>query len=64
MPESFPRIAALKTAALFRDHLTRNSIPLDFDDQLLPPDQSPLAEVALKARAQLASRTTGSRSLP
>jgi 2,4-dienoyl-CoA reductase-like NADH-dependent reductase (Old Yellow Enzyme family) len=44
MPESFPRIAALKTAAMFREHLTRNSIPLDFDDELLPPGQSPLAQ--------------------
>ena len=44
MADSFPRIAALKTAATFREHLTRNAIPLDFDDQLLPPDQSPLAE--------------------
>src|SRR4030095_133427 len=44
MPESFPRIAALKTASTFRDHLTRNGIPLDFDDQLLPPEQSPLAQ--------------------
>jgi NADPH2 dehydrogenase len=44
MPESFPRIAALKTAATFREHLTRNAISLDFDDQLLPPEQSPLAQ--------------------
>jgi 2,4-dienoyl-CoA reductase-like NADH-dependent reductase (Old Yellow Enzyme family) len=44
MPDSFPRIAALKTAATFRDHLTRNGIPLDFDAQLLPPEQSPLAQ--------------------
>ena len=44
MPESFPRIAALKTAAAFRDHLTRNAIPLDFDDQLQPAPDSPLAQ--------------------
>src|SRR6185503_5129323 len=43
MPESFPRIASLKNAAAFREHLTRSNIPLDFDDQLLPPGESPLA---------------------
>ena len=43
MTDSFPRIASLKTAALFREHLTRSSIPLEFDDQLLPPTESPLA---------------------
>jgi NADPH2 dehydrogenase len=43
MADSFPRIAALKTAATFRDHLTRNRIPLEFDDQLSPAGQSPLA---------------------
>jgi len=43
MPESFPRIASLKNAAAFREHLTRSNIPLDFDDQLLPPAESPLA---------------------
>jgi hypothetical protein len=43
MADTFPRIASLKSAAAFREHLTRNAIPLDFDDQLLPPDQSPLA---------------------
>jgi NADPH2 dehydrogenase len=41
--ESFPRIAALKTAARFREHLTRAGIPLDFDDQLAPAAESPLA---------------------
>ena len=30
----FPRIATLKTAAAFRAHLERSSIPLAFDDQL------------------------------
>ena len=40
---SYTRVAALKTAAKFREHLTRHGIPLEFDDVLLPPDQSPLA---------------------
>ncbi|MGH9308888.1 MAG: NADH:flavin oxidoreductase [Vicinamibacterales bacterium] len=40
---TFPRIAALKTAAKFREHLTRSGIPLEFDDALLPPADSPLA---------------------
>jgi 2,4-dienoyl-CoA reductase-like NADH-dependent reductase (Old Yellow Enzyme family) len=44
MADSFPRIASLKNAALFRDHLTRNQIRLEFDDQLSPPGQSPLAQ--------------------
>src|SRR5687767_1021395 len=39
----FPRIAALKNAQLFRDHLTRSGIPLDFDEQVLPAPDSPLA---------------------
>src|SRR5215213_9365720 len=43
MTDSFPRIAALKTAALFREHLTRSGIALDFDDELLPAGESPLA---------------------
>ena len=44
MPEPFPRIAALKTASAFREHLTRSAIPLEFDDQLLPAAESPLAK--------------------
>ena len=39
----YPRIASLKTPAAFRDHLTRSGIALDFDDELLPPGESPLA---------------------
>lgn len=38
----FPRVAALKTAAAFRAHLTSHGIPLEFDDELLPPGESPL----------------------
>jgi 2,4-dienoyl-CoA reductase-like NADH-dependent reductase (Old Yellow Enzyme family) len=43
MSDSFPRVAALKTAAKFRDHITATDIPLPFDDALVPPEQSPLA---------------------
>jgi NADPH2 dehydrogenase len=38
----FPRVAALKDAAAFRAHLRQNNIPLDFDDSLAPPGESPL----------------------
>ena len=39
---SFPRVASLKSAAAFRDHLEKSSIPLQFDDRLDMP--SPLAQ--------------------
>ena len=44
MSEAYPRIAALKTAAALRDHLTRSGIPLEFDDALAPAAESPLAQ--------------------
>src|SRR5882757_6073324 len=40
---TYPRVAALKTAAAFRAHLTASGIPLEFDDRLVPPSESPLA---------------------
>jgi 2,4-dienoyl-CoA reductase-like NADH-dependent reductase (Old Yellow Enzyme family) len=40
---TFPRIAALKTAAQFRGHLEANGIPIAFDDELAPASASPLA---------------------
>ena len=43
MSDSYPRVAALKTAAKFREHLTRGAIPLEFDDVLMPPGETPLA---------------------
>jgi 2,4-dienoyl-CoA reductase-like NADH-dependent reductase (Old Yellow Enzyme family) len=43
MNESFPRVAALKTAAKFREHLTRSGISLEFDDELAAAGESPLA---------------------
>src|SRR6185436_1271099 len=39
----YPRVATLKTAAAFRDHLERSGIPLAFDDRLALPAESPLA---------------------
>jgi 2,4-dienoyl-CoA reductase-like NADH-dependent reductase (Old Yellow Enzyme family) len=40
---AYPRVAALKTAAAFRQHLDRTGIPHGFDDELAPPGRSPLA---------------------
>ena len=40
----YPRVATLKTAAAFRDHLTRSGIPLAFDDELASPAETPLAK--------------------
>lgn len=39
---AFPRIAALKTTSLFRDHLESNGIAIAFDDTLMPANTSPL----------------------
>jgi 2,4-dienoyl-CoA reductase-like NADH-dependent reductase (Old Yellow Enzyme family) len=40
---SYPKIASLKTPAAFRSHLERSGIPLDLDDELAGPGESPLA---------------------
>jgi 2,4-dienoyl-CoA reductase-like NADH-dependent reductase (Old Yellow Enzyme family) len=40
----YVRVAALKSADLFRKHLTSSSIDLAFDDALLPPKESPFAK--------------------
>jgi 2,4-dienoyl-CoA reductase-like NADH-dependent reductase (Old Yellow Enzyme family) len=40
---SYPRVASLKTAAAFRDHLRQCGAGLAFDDTLDPPSASPLA---------------------
>jgi 2,4-dienoyl-CoA reductase-like NADH-dependent reductase (Old Yellow Enzyme family) len=40
---SYPRVAALKTPAMFRAHLERAAIHLPFDDVLDAPEVSPLA---------------------
>ncbi len=39
----FSRVASFKTAGAFRTHLSDAGIALEFDDELLPPDRSPLA---------------------
>ena len=40
----FPRVASFKTAQAFRTHLETAGIALEFDDKLLPPASSPLAQ--------------------
>ncbi|HMF97922.1 MAG TPA: hypothetical protein VKE96_26660 [Vicinamibacterales bacterium] len=40
---TYPRVASLKTAAAFRAYLERSGIPLDFDDAIAAPADSPLA---------------------
>jgi NADPH2 dehydrogenase len=40
---AYPRVASLKTAAAFREHLQACGAALDFDDALEPPGASPLA---------------------
>jgi 2,4-dienoyl-CoA reductase-like NADH-dependent reductase (Old Yellow Enzyme family) len=40
---SFPRVASFRTADAFRAYLTRAAIPLQFDDELVPPPDAPLA---------------------
>ncbi len=42
--DRFPRVAALKTPAALRAHLTTSGIPLEFDDELAAPAASPLAQ--------------------
>ncbi len=44
MTSRYPRVASLKTAAAFRAHLVGNNIPLEFDDELVPPPASPLGQ--------------------
>ena len=41
---TYPRIASLKTAAALRSHLEHHGIPLSFDDELVAPPASPLAQ--------------------
>lgn len=40
----FPRVAQLKTAELFRNHLENSAINLDFDDELISGSDSPFAK--------------------
>ena len=53
---SFPRVASLKTAAAFRDHLSRSGIQLGFDDTLAPAGASPLG-----AAIEVDGRRVGNR---
>jgi 2,4-dienoyl-CoA reductase-like NADH-dependent reductase (Old Yellow Enzyme family) len=41
---NYPRVASLKTAEAFRRHLEQSGIPLAFDDDLVAPAASPLAQ--------------------
>ena len=42
--DGVPRVAAFKTVGEFKRHLSTLSIPMDCDDELLPPERSPLAQ--------------------
>ena len=42
--DRFPRVASFKTAAAFRAHLAGLDIPLQFEDDLAKPEDSPLAD--------------------
>jgi 2,4-dienoyl-CoA reductase-like NADH-dependent reductase (Old Yellow Enzyme family) len=44
--QAIPRIASLKTADGFRSHLKTSGIPLEFDDVLAAPADSPLSQPA------------------
>ena len=52
----YPRIATLKTAAAFRQHLERSGIPLAFDDQLAPPASTPFAQTIAVDGASVGNR--------
>jgi 2,4-dienoyl-CoA reductase-like NADH-dependent reductase (Old Yellow Enzyme family) len=52
----FVRVAALKTPDAVRHHLERAGIHLGFDDQLLPPSQSPLAKPFIAADVTVGNR--------
>ena len=44
MTQTYPRIASLKTAAAFREHLHEADVALEFDETLAPAGRSPLGE--------------------
>ncbi len=53
----FPRIAQLKTAGELRNYLQTNGIELPFDDELLPPGESPFGQaIALNSGKTLGNR--------
>src|SRR5665213_4482400 len=53
---SFPRIAALKTAEEFQDHLRSLSIPLPFDAALQTGSQSPLGQPLCRKNGTIGNR--------
>ena len=53
---SFPRIAALKTAEEFQNHLRSLSIPLPFDVMLQTGSQSPLGQPLYRKNGTIGSR--------
>ena len=52
----YPRIATLKTAAAFRNHLERSRIPLSFDDALTAPAETPLAQPIVVDHVRVGNR--------
>jgi NADPH2 dehydrogenase len=52
----FVRVAALKTAEMFRRHLESASIDLRFDETLLPPAESPLGRPFVARDARVGNR--------
>jgi len=52
----YVRVAALKTADLFKRHLTSSRIDLGFDDALLPPGESPFAQPFVDGSIRVGNR--------
>ncbi len=52
----FPRVAALKSAEMFRQHLAASGIDLDFDATLAPPGESPLGRPLEAGRMRAGNR--------
>jgi len=52
----FPRVATLKTATAFADHLAASEIDLAFDADLSPPGSSPLAQPLVVGGAAVGNR--------
>ena len=52
----YVRVAALKTADLFRRHLESSGIDLGFDDALLPPAESPFRQPFVDGPVRVGNR--------
>ena len=52
----YVRVAALKTAALFRNHLESSGIDLGFDDALVAPTESPFAQPFVDGPVRVGNR--------